>query len=117
MLRRAFSLVELLVVVSILSLLLLLLSPVLGRARKQVRTVNCRSNLHQIQLAMTGYVQAYKGGIFRYYLTFDTFWVNHLRKFNGNIDDIRLCPSAATEGYGWAASAPPGRGATAPAHG
>ena len=100
MLRRAFSLVELLVVVSIISMLLLLLSPVLGRARKLVRSVNCRSNLHQIQLAMTGYVQAYKGDIFRYYLTFDTFWVNHLRKFNGNIDDIRLCPSAAKEGYG-----------------
>ncbi len=98
--RKAFTLVELLVVVSIISLLLLLLTPSLARARKMTRNVSCRSNLHQIQLAMTQYVQANKGDIFRYYLTFDTFWVNLLRRFNGNIDDVRLCPSAAKEGSG-----------------
>lgn len=45
--RKAFTLVELLVVISIISLLMAILIPVLGRVRKQAKAIVCRSNLKQ----------------------------------------------------------------------
>ncbi|MFW6060904.1 MAG: type II secretion system protein, partial [Phycisphaeraceae bacterium] len=46
--RRAFTLVELLVVISIISLLIAILLPALQAARSAARTVQCKSNLRQM---------------------------------------------------------------------
>jgi prepilin-type N-terminal cleavage/methylation domain-containing protein/prepilin-type processing-associated H-X9-DG protein len=50
-LRRAFTLVELLVVTAIIGLLLGLLLPAVQAAREAARNIQCRNNLHQIGLA------------------------------------------------------------------
>jgi len=50
-----FTLIELLVVVSIISLLLLILVPALGRARSLAREKVCASNLRQVGLALMMY--------------------------------------------------------------
>ena len=52
---RAFTLVELLVVISVIALLLALLMPALAGARWQARGLVCRSNLRQLVLASAGY--------------------------------------------------------------
>jgi prepilin-type N-terminal cleavage/methylation domain-containing protein/prepilin-type processing-associated H-X9-DG protein len=57
----AFTLVELLVVVSIIALLIAILLPSLKKARKQARDVVCKSNLKSIGVAFTMYAESYKG--------------------------------------------------------
>jgi prepilin-type processing-associated H-X9-DG protein/prepilin-type N-terminal cleavage/methylation domain-containing protein len=64
--RRAFSLIELLVVVSIIGLLAAMLMPALRRAREAGRAAACASNLRQLGIAMAMYLDDY-GRFFRYY--------------------------------------------------
>ncbi len=53
--RKAFSLIELLVVMSVISLLMAILVPVLATVRSQACSAICQSNLRQLFLANTGY--------------------------------------------------------------
>lgn len=55
MLRKGFTLVELLVVMVVISLLLSMLLPALGKAREQSRAVQCQSNLHHLTLSLKMY--------------------------------------------------------------
>src|SRR5262245_55051329 len=55
--RAAFTLVELLVVISIIGLLMALLFPVLNAARASVRANTCRNNIRNIALAISIYEQ------------------------------------------------------------
>jgi prepilin-type N-terminal cleavage/methylation domain-containing protein/prepilin-type processing-associated H-X9-DG protein len=59
-LRRAFTLIEILVVVAIIALLTAILLPSLARAREMGRRSSCLSNLHQIGLASLNYQIANK---------------------------------------------------------
>ena len=57
--RSAFTLIELLIVITIISILVAILFPVFARARESARRTSCLSNVKQIGLAMMQYLQDY----------------------------------------------------------
>src|SRR2546430_1761547 len=58
--RRAFSLVELLVVIGIIALLIAILMPALQRARDQANRTACMSNVHQLTIGYLQYATEHK---------------------------------------------------------
>lgn len=54
--RHGYTLVELLTVIAIIGVLVALLLPAIQRARESARSTQCKSNLRQIGLAMTRYL-------------------------------------------------------------
>ena len=102
---HGFTLVELLVVISIIALLLAILMPSLSKAREQARRVVCLSNLKQLGLAMEMYLEDNR----ELYPPYDEnyggtdAWLRVLQKnYLGNKDVSRAwqCQSARV-GYWW----------------
>jgi len=65
--RRAFTLVELLVVIAVISLLAALLLPALSGAKEKGRRASCFSNLRQIAVGSRLYMDDNDGGLFHHH--------------------------------------------------
>jgi prepilin-type N-terminal cleavage/methylation domain-containing protein/prepilin-type processing-associated H-X9-DG protein len=74
---RAFTLVELLVVIGIIAVLVSLLLPALGRARDAAKQTACASNLRQVALAMLVYIGDNRGKFPRAYSNVDGHYAWH----------------------------------------
>lgn len=94
--KRAFSLVEILVVVAVLALLSAILFPALSRAREGGRRVVCSSNLHQLALAMNQYIGD-NGGRFppRQFVEAKQTWVSSLLPYTKSEATFQ-CPDAGS---------------------
>lgn len=55
--RRGFTLIELLVVIAVITLLMAVLLPAVGRARRQARAVVCQTRLRQWGMTLAAYAQ------------------------------------------------------------
>src|SRR5688500_5349081 len=82
--RAAFTLVELLVVIGIIALLIGILMPVLGRARRAAYDAQCLSNLKQLSTAMIMYANENKGYMMEIDHNFGQYWHHHLGSYLGD---------------------------------
>ncbi len=76
---RAFTLIEVLVVVAIIALLVAVLFPTLRAAREQSRRVDCGSNLHQIGVALVTYATDHRSQFPTLYRTASAFTTYYMR--------------------------------------
>ncbi|MHB1158658.1 MAG: type II secretion system protein, partial [Phycisphaerales bacterium] len=103
---HGFTLVELLVVVSIIAVLIAILLPGLQKAREAAKSVACQSNLHQIALLIGTYTNEHNGylpyadlnsaeGYWRWYLMLNPLMGRSPKDWRG--PSPFLCPAAMSK--------------------
>lgn len=101
---RGFTLVELLVVISIISILMSILMPALSRAREQGQRVHCISNLKSLAMAWNLYAQDNDGRTCSPHTLWndsqrDNYWIAHGPDWESN--DIGNTNQAIWDGVLW----------------
>ncbi len=104
--RSGFTLIELMVVVAIIALLMSILMPALGRAKKSAESVTCQGRLKHWGLIFKLYTDDYDGyfwegrGFRQWPQNKDKgheqfgWWMNALRPYYKDSWDLLLCPTA-----------------------
>ncbi len=93
--KKAFTLVELLVVISIIALLMSILMPSLQRAKTMAKRIVCQSNLKQWGLVWAMYVEDNEGKFHSGdIMDMDNLWMSALWPYLSSNFDFGLCPMA-----------------------
>ncbi len=98
--NRGFTLIELLVVIAIIALLMAIIMPALGLAKRKAKAISCMSNVKQWGAIFAMYTQ---GNDDKFMSPVDRngqskgLWVDPLRPYygTGSSETIRLCPSTS----------------------
>ncbi|MHC4740646.1 MAG: type II secretion system protein [Planctomycetota bacterium] len=104
--RQGFTLVELLVVISIIALLMAILMPALGKAKKQAQATTCLSNMRQIGLAAIFYADDFDNFVPRgaggpiWFIQFLPYVGHKTNRGDYRNVDIYRCKSFPRDGVG-----------------
>jgi prepilin-type processing-associated H-X9-DG protein len=93
--NRAFTIIELLVVISLIMLLIAMLLPAFGQARDHGRSTLCKSNVHQFGVATSAYVSdngQYPGH--HYASNGMVVWPSRVRQYVKGGNQPFYCPTA-----------------------
>jgi prepilin-type N-terminal cleavage/methylation domain-containing protein/prepilin-type processing-associated H-X9-DG protein len=90
---RGFTLIELLVVIAIIAILAAMLLPALAAAKQRAQGIKCISNIKQMNLAYTMYMQDNTTAIG--YNNVAILWMKTLIDYQASVGEVRLCPAAA----------------------
>lgn len=98
--RRAFTLIEMLVTIVIIGILAALLFPALGSAKRAAQRSTCVNNLHQISMALLSYADDHADSLraatndYHIYFTYQESILPYLQR-NGSITNYQLfaCPA------------------------
>ena len=110
---RGFTLIELLVVIAIIAILLSVLIPSLGVAKRHVQAAICGSNLHQWFIVFKMYTDDYKDSFHAGWgsqSNMSNWWMDAGRVYYGDVDKIRCCPTAILPEKKLDGTAGPGQG-------
>ncbi len=93
-----FSLVELLVVISIVAVLLAVLLPSITTARAYARQSVCASNLRQQGIATTAYCMSQRDGAFPYHGRFYATWMIQIAPYMGWAGSVEMSGHTTLDG-------------------
>ena len=95
--KNCFTLIEALVVISVISILTSLLLPSLSKAKERIKAINCLNNQKQCGLAIQSYMSDFS---FYFYSANGSKWTSQLIN-NGYIKngDILCCPAEKINRY------------------
>src|SRR5450631_1122108 len=92
--KFGFTLIELLVIIAIIAILAAILFPVFASAREKARQTNCLSNVKQLALGGTMYLQDYDERFMDYYIEqHGALWNVAFEVYIKN-KQVHLCPDA-----------------------
>ena len=93
---RAFTLIEILVVLSIIAVLAALLTSAAGGVRASMQRTQCAANMRQIGIGLNLYCNDHSGDYPESMHTTEKereAWVWLLKPYLGNVDEVRICPA------------------------
>jgi prepilin-type processing-associated H-X9-DG protein len=88
--------VELLVVISIIAVLIAILLPALGRAKKVAKTARCLANVRAVTQTLNLYMSDRPTNLPYFYFS-DNYWTLILREY-GNSNKLGSCPETSADG-------------------
>jgi prepilin-type processing-associated H-X9-DG protein/prepilin-type N-terminal cleavage/methylation domain-containing protein len=99
--RSAFTLLELLVVITVIALLVAILMPALSAVRERARQIQCVSNLRQIGTALYLYADE-RGGVYpeAWNASLSLRWHDELLRYLSTVESgkqVLACPTARVE--------------------
>jgi prepilin-type N-terminal cleavage/methylation domain-containing protein len=95
--KKAFTLVELLVVIGVIALLMAMLLPTLEGARRQAYAIICRTNLRQCSTIFAIYLDDHNGHMLMQEVNKAGIcvpWMYSMRDYLDDVDEVLCCPMA-----------------------